>query len=144
MITQLFCFHCGVLIEPSGSEYFHDRNPYPCVQGAVEFEATGNYGTTLWDDRDFGELLHVVICDKCLFDNAKLAFRSQTKKEQVVTSRETFDRTILREKLRLSYETVCSDCFHPYYNHCSDNCLEGLCPCTVDTFVEPEKKDVRP
>ena len=44
-----------------------EHSLHPNIAGTM-FEATGNYGSTVWDPLDPGRFLQIVICDECLLE----------------------------------------------------------------------------
>jgi len=82
-----FCFSCGKNIEydPHGG----------MISDALIFEATGNYGSTIFDPMGIGpseEYLEIHICDQCVKDRCQRVkhIAVRRKKEHTVRS-VTFD-----------------------------------------------------
>ena len=54
------------------------------IVDAVDFEASGNWASSLWDP-DHGETLSIIICDECLKKNmTKLAVIKRIKRTETV------------------------------------------------------------
>lgn len=78
------CFCCGKSMEPSCPHEASERDPFPQLGpplDGADFQAVGNYGSSLFDPMN-DEKLHIVICDDCL----------RKHKSRVLWCRERFER----------------------------------------------------
>jgi hypothetical protein len=60
------CIICDKQLDSAANDPAFDRVPY----GGTIFYTNGHYGSTVFDSLD-GELLEIVICDKCLVERRK-------------------------------------------------------------------------
>lgn len=61
-VKAIRCFCCGVRFDPAS---MLDEPNWP----ATEFEAHGNWGSTVYDPHDGKSKLRIRICDACLINN---------------------------------------------------------------------------